>query len=611
MSTLLRNQGNEAVQAVKAKINIVDLVRRYVDLQRHGPRWVAPCPFHQETKPSFSVNEEEGFFYCFGCQAKGDIFEFYSRINGLDFRESLEQLAQEAGIVLAQRKSFAKGAGQEYSKRKPLLDIHKAAEKHFASNLDRPFGRECRNYLKKRGLTEELIKTFGLGFAKRDWQDLTDALKKAGFSEKLLVESALVGKSKEGRLYDRFRGRLMFPIKALSESVIAFGGRIIADEDEAKYINSSDSILYKKGDNLYGLPQARKAIATGKPALLTEGYMDVLSLHQFGFQESVGVLGTALTPEQVKRLAGFTSHMEILFDGDRAGRKAALRAAEMMLARGLSCKIVLFPEGEDVDSLLRTKGLKCFEDLRKKAPDGMAFCLQVLQGMALCDALSWAKKFLQDLEIPELAGRYALDLARGLGLDEADVRALAVKQQEKQKNTWTLQQTTASKQERPQRQNVRQESPAKRQARPAGTQEKAPKRIQLLEREIITFLMRYPFAWPRLENLGAASLLQHRFAQNVWQQALNFGDLPDFSDNLEVEEKTFWERCCQGDAPPTNNEDGEFAALQASILAHQRKAKTSSVSAALRSVANKDDFASELALLHALHDIGEIDNGES
>ena len=224
-----------AIQEIKARLNIVDIARRYVDLKRNGPRWVAPCPFHQETKPSFSINEEEGFFYCFGCQASGDLFDFYGQINGLDFRETLEQLAEEAGVTLERgpQKYDGQPAGQTMSKRRQLLKIHEIAAAHFTDNLVGADGRECRDYMARRGISEEVAKTFGLGWSRRDWQSLAEVLRRAGFSESMGVEAALLGKSERGRAYDRFRGRLMFPIRSLSGNVIAFGGRIIADEDEA------------------------------------------------------------------------------------------------------------------------------------------------------------------------------------------------------------------------------------------------------------------------------------------------------------------------------------------------------------------------------------------
>ena len=455
-----------AIQEIKARLNLVDIARRYVDLKRNGPRWVAPCPFHQETKPSFSINEEEGFFYCFGCQASGDLFDFYGQINGLDFRETLEQLAEEAGVTLDRgpQRQDGRPAGQTMSKRRQLLKIHELAAAHFVDNLSGEAGRECRDYMARRGLSDEVARAFGLGWSRRDWQALTEVLRRAGFSEAAGVEAALLGKSERGRAYDRFRGRLMFPIRSLTGNVIAFGGRIIGDEDEAKYINSSDSILYKKGEHLYGLQQARRAIATGKPAMLTEGYMDVVTLHQFGYTSAVGVLGTAFTPEQVKRISGFTSHVELLFDGDGPGRKAALRACEMLLTRGLSCKVILFPEGEDIDSLLRTQGTEIFENLRRDAPEGMAFCVQALRDMAPREAVDWAREFLRQVEMPELVSRFASALSTGLGLSEGELR-----------------------------ERLAESRNARNLPRTAGAPESAPPvRTNPRDREIMTFAVRYP-----------------------------------------------------------------------------------------------------------------------
>jgi DNA primase len=223
----------------------------------------------------------------------------------------------------------------------------------------------------------------------------------------------------------------MFPIKNLAGQVIAFGGRIIDGSDTAKYINTSDTPLYKKGDNLYGLFQARRAITIKKSALLTEGYMDVITLHQFGYENACGVLGTALTPEQIKRLMSFCSDFELIFDGDAPGRKAALRSTEMLLARGLRCKVVLLPDGEDIDSLLKGSpdkglGVGAFEESRMKAPDGLNFCMRVLnRDFAPRDIMDWIKRFFGSLEQPELFSRYLPELSRGLNIEEGFIRRLS------------------------------------------------------------------------------------------------------------------------------------------------------------------------------------------
>ena len=393
------------------------------------------------------------------------------------------------------------------------------------------------------------------------------------------MEAALLGKSERGRAYDRFRGRLMFPIRSLSGNVIAFGGRIIANEDEAKYINSSDSQLYKKGEHLYGLQQARRAIATGKPAMLTEGYMDVVTLHQFGYSSAVGVLGTAFTPEQVKRISGFTSHVELLFDGDGPGRKAALRACEMLLTRGLSCKVVLFPEGEDIDSLLRTQGTDIFEDLRRNAPEGMAFCVRCLRDMAPREAVDWAREFLRQVELPELVSRFASTLSTGLGLAESELR-----------------------------ERIIESRGARALPRNAGGQEtQPPVRTNPRDREIMTFAVRYPSSLPRLRELGAHLVLSAAWARDLWQKLEEY-PVDEVVQHLDPREKRF--RCRTGDVPPLDNEEGEFGAIRTMLDTLHLTAQSASVSAALRQGAGAGNFEADLEYLRALQETLERTHGE-
>ena len=373
----------------------------------------------------------------------------------------------------------------------------------------------------------------------------------------------------------------MFPIRSLSGNVIAFGGRIIANEDEAKYINSSDSQLYKKGEHLYGLQQARRAIATGKPAMLTEGYMDVVTLHQFGYSSAVGVLGTAFTPEQVKRISGFTSHVELLFDGDGPGRKAALRACEMLLTRGLSCKVILFPEGEDIDSLLRTQGTDIFEDLRRNAPEGMAFCVRCLRDMAPREAVDWAREFLRQVELPELVSRFASTLSTGLGLAESELR-----------------------------ERIIESRGARALPRNAGGQEtQPPVRTNPRDREIMTFAVRYPSSLPCLRELGAHLVLSAAWARDLWQKLEEY-PVDEVVQHLDPREKRFWIRCRTGDVPPLDNEEGEFGAIRTMLDTLHLTAQSASVSAALRQGAGAGNFEADLEYLRALQETLERTHGE-
>lgn len=578
-------QHKDAIRLIKERLTIVDVVRRYVDLKKNGPRWTAPCPFHQETKPSFSVNEDNGLFYCFGCQASGDLFDFYGRINGLDFKETLEQLAAEAGIALD---SYRQGTGGEKrqpgeasSNRRSILAMYELATSHFSSNLQGAVGEEARAYMEKRGLSPAIIQSFHLGWSQREWQALATALQRGGFDQKLAIEAGLLGKSdKSERAYDRFRGRLIFPIKNLSNQVIAFGGRIIADEDEAKYINSADSIVYKKGDNLYGLPQARRAIAAQGRALLTEGYMDVLTLHQYGYTHAVGVLGTALTPEQIKRLSGFTSSLVLLFDGDRAGRKAALRSSEMLLARGLGCKVVLLPEGEDIDSFLRTRGPEAFSALQDAAPDGLKFCIDVLRDLAPKETVEWARAFLKKVELPELVSPYVSRLANWLQLSEEYLRS-AVADAHGRSND----------------------------AKHGGKQPKMSS-TTMRDREILKFAVRYPHRLDDVRAAGADLALTTTMARQLWDKLEHY-DPEEVVYHLNDREKAFWMQCRTGEAAPLNSCERELEHLLKELTAFYASSQMSNLSAALRESSRTGDFEADLDYLRALQETLERNNEQS
>ena len=544
-------RNTDVIQAIKSRISLADMARRYVELRSVGSRLVAPCPFHQETKPSFSINEEQGTFYCFGCQASGDLFDFYGRLNGLDFKETLQALAEEAGVQLQTYRPNPQ-ARQERSQKRDMLKMHELAAGHFHANLKASHAKVCRDYIEERGITPELQEKFGLGWSMDSWQDLGDSLRRAGFDLNAAVECGLQSKSGSGRTFDRFRNRLMFPIRNLSGQAVAFGGRIIpslAGEDDAKYINSSDSPIYKKGEHLFGLFQARPSIAVKKNIILTEGYMDVITLHQYGYTQAVGVLGTALTPEQIKRLSGFSSHLELMFDGDGAGRKAAFRSCEMLLTRGLSCKVVLFPGDNDIDSMLRSYGPEAVEELRAKAQDGLAFCISVLRGMAPRDAVDWARKFLSQVEMPELFQRFASELASGLGLSEADLRGGVL--------------------------DRRQSASPARNAAPA-----MPKGISR-DREIMTFAVRYPHCLPELQAAGADLYLAAPWAFKLWDKIAQTCSEEAF-ELLEPGERKFWIRCRGTDAPPLDNEEGELNAIRHMLEQLQKTAHMASVVEALR-----------------------------
>lgn len=521
-----------AVEAVKARISIADVVRRYVDLKPVSGRFMCPCPFHQETKPSMSVNDEEGFFYCFGCQASGDVFDFYARINGLDFREALEQLAAEAGVELG-NVPHDPHAAERKAHKQMLLDMHEEAKAYFQRNLKMASGDFCKRYLKDRGMTQDMIERFGLGYSPEDWHGLDNHLKSKGRTSEQGVEAGLLSKNDKGNIYDRFRARLIFPIQNLSGKVIAFGGRIITD-GEPKYLNSSDTPIYKKGDHLYGLNLARSTMTRTKRAILTEGYMDVISLHQFGYTDSCGVLGTALTPEQVKRLAGFCSRIDLIFDGDGAGRKAALKSSRMILLQGVSCKVVLMPEGEDVDSLLQQQGTEGLEACMSAAPDGLQFCMDTLRAeFAPRDIMAWAKSFLSDLSDSSLRAYYLPRIASGLGLSEADFRRDAGVSGPPSRNY----QQPPQQQQPPMQQEYMQQAPQEQYV-PQMQNGKEDKD----DRYFLKFPIQYPDYIPALAERGFGFILGTEWARALWDKLIN-AQHGQIMSLLNDQEKSYYIRC--------------------------------------------------------------------
>jgi len=517
---------NQVIQAIKQRMNIVDVVRRYVNLRPASGRHMGLCPFHQEKTASFSVNEAEGFFYCFGCQAGGDVIDFYQRVNGLEFKDALEQLAAEAGVELDR---FT--PDPEYDERQKLkklcLEMHTAAQEYYRRNLGQATGDASRAYLKRRGMSEDTVKAFGLGASPEDWHGLQNHLKGKGFSPEQGVQAGLLSKNEKGDIYDRFRGRLIFPIQNLSGQVIAFGGRVLTD-GEPKYLNSSDTPIYKKGEHLYGLFQARQAMTRSKRAILTEGYMDVLSLHQFGYTDACGVLGTALTQDQVKRLAGFCSRMDLIFDGDTAGRKAALRSAEMILQYGVACRVVLMPDGEDVDSLLQDGGRDRLDACFNLAEDGLDYCLRTVQETyAPREIVGWANGFLTGSADNGLRAFYLPRVAKGLGMAETDLRRFRSGQ---------------VRLETPQQGGVTSALMQKKPRLPAVGKDEGDDRYSL------SLVIHYPEYIPELQRRGFSDVLATDFGHGLWKKLVE-AQGGDVMPLLSIEEKSFWTHTRSLDRP--------------------------------------------------------------
>jgi DNA primase len=565
------SSGSSDAQAVKARLNIADVVRRYVELRRAGPRWMAPCPFHNETKPSFSVNEEEGFFFCFGCQAAGDVIDFYCRINGLEFREGLEELAKEAGVDLQRSAPESPRAKEEKSFKKLCLEMYALAANRFMDNLKGPNSGVCRDYLRGRGISQETAERFKLGWSSPGWHDMEHFLLSKGFDNESAVRSGLIIKNERGKIYDRFRGRVIFPIESVASKVVAFGGRILGSEDEAKYINSSDSPIYKKGDHLYGLPQARHALSRSRRMLLTEGYMDVLTLHQFGFDNACGVLGTALTSTQAQRIAGFCSGVTLLFDGDGAGRKAALRAAEMFLTRGLDCKVALMPDGEDVDSVLQASGKEALDALLNNAPEGLEYCLRMVSSeFSPKEVLDWVKSFMGHLAQPGLGAHYIPRLAHGLKMSETELRRVI----------------------------------SGEAVHAVGNREEAGSGSMTMsarERGLLYFVIHYPGHFSLLEEKGAQKMLVAHCARALWEKAYR-ADKEDVWPLLTAEEKRFWVECLDQKPRHDKPEQEELADILQLLDNTTVEGEAARITDSIRERKSAGDHDGDLDLLRQLQE---------
>jgi DNA primase len=374
---------------IRARISLADVVGKRVKLQRAGREWKGLCPFHNEKTPSFSVVEDKGFYHCFGCQAHGDVIAFVQETENLSFPETVEKLAGEAGMEVP-RDTPEERARED--KRRDLAAVNEAACAWFEAQLAGAPGAQARAYLESRGLGPATVKRFRLGFAPDGRAGLKGALMKQGFDEAKLVEAGLLIRPPENDrpTYDRFRGRVIFPIRDRRGRVVAFGGRILGD-GEPKYLNSPETPLFHKGRMLFNLDQAAPAARKSGELIVAEGYMDVIALAQAGFEGAVAPLGTAITEDQIQALWRIAPEPVLCLDGDAAGRRAALRAAERalpMLAPGRSLRFALLPEGEDPDSLLRMQGR-----------EGVAGALQRAQ--PLVDVLWSAEVGAAPLDTPE------------------------------------------------------------------------------------------------------------------------------------------------------------------------------------------------------------------
>lgn len=366
---------DELIEEVRSANDIVDVISNYVRLTKKGGNYMGLCPFHNEKTPSFSVSQSKQMFYCFGCGAGGNVITFLMQYENDTFQEALETLAQKAGIELPKQELSSK-ARHEADKRARIMEINKASAKYFYAQLRMEQGKRGMQYFVNRGLSQDTLKKFGLGYSNKFSDDLYQYLRKQGYEDSILKDSGVVSIDERRGGHDKFWNRIMFPIMDANNRVIGFGGRVMG-EGEPKYLNSPETPVFDKSRNLYGLHLAK---SSRKPyILLCEGYMDVIALHQAGFDNAVASLGTAFTPGHANLLKRYTKEVYCTFDSDGAGIKAALRAIPILKEAGITAKIVNMKPYKDPDELIRAEGAEAYQKRIEEAQNSFLFEIEVLQ----------------------------------------------------------------------------------------------------------------------------------------------------------------------------------------------------------------------------------------
>lgn len=411
------------VEEVKGRADIVDLISEYVTLKKAGRNFIGLCPFHKEKTPSFTVNRDKQIFYCFGCGEGGNIFSFLMKITHQSFPEAVRYLAKKTGIVIPEG-VITREEKERIGLREQIINVNQMAAKHFSQNLFSHAGRGAREYLKKRGFGESVTREFNLGYALDEWRNLRDYFEKGRIPLKLAEQAGLIVSKTDdkGSHYDRFRGRLIFPIEDIGGHTVAFGGRIIGI-GEPKYLNSPESPVYIKGRCLYGLNRTKDNIRKIGYAILVEGYFDFLSLWNAGVTNVIATLGTALTKEHVDLIKRYTNRVVAVFDPDEAGRKAMTRSLELFLVGNIHARVVVLPDGHDPDQYVRISGRESFERIVEKAQSMVDYYIEKVIGKIDTleekrDALKESVPFIIHIDNAGERDLFIKRVSERLGLDQ-------------------------------------------------------------------------------------------------------------------------------------------------------------------------------------------------
>ena len=497
---------DDIIEEVRMKNDIVDVISQYVKLTRRGSSYFGLCPFHNEKTPSFSVTPAKQMYYCFGCGAGGNVYNFVMEYENYSFGEALSHLAERAGVELP-KIEYSKEARAKAEKRATLLEINKKAAQYFYYQLRRDNGKAAHDYLTGRGLSEETIRKFGLGYSDKYSDDLYKYLQSQNYTDELLRESGLFNVDERQGMYDKFWNRVIFPIMDVNNRVIGFGGRVMGD-GKPKYLNSPETQIFDKSRNLYGLNIAR---TTRKNYLiLCEGYMDVISMHQAGFTNAVASLGTALTSGHASLVKRYTQEVLLLYDSDEAGVKAALRAIPILREAGVNSRVVNLRPYKDPDEFIKAEGAQAFEKRLEAATDSFMFRVSIASGDFSMDDPQGQNRFF------ERCAQYLLELSDELERNlyiEAIVKeyrryGISVEDLRKRVNTLAMKGTPLEKRIQPKS----GDSPMKKK-------ESASDKSQKL---MLTWLVTYPGIFDTVEKYLKPSdfvvPLYKEVAEMLWKQ---------------------------------------------------------------------------------------------
>lgn len=470
------------VETVKSRTNIVDIVGEYVKLTKAGNSFKACCPFHQEKTPSFNVNEEKQFYHCFGCGVGGDVFSFVMEIEGLGFRETLTLLAEKAGVEL--QEGFAVSDRESQNKKKRLYDVLELTTKFYEKQLWSGDGvKKVLPYLRDRGLSDEVIKKFRLGYSPDGWNYAQDFLQEKGFDNEIILQTGIIIKNDKGRFYDRFRNRIMFPISDVMGRVIGFTSRVLPgdDESQAKYINTPETPLYHKGNVLYGINHAKQIIKQNDFVVVVEGNMDVIAANDSEIENTIAVSGTAMTEDHIRTLKRYTNQFILFFDADEAGMVAARRSALLCLEEDVQLKMVLLKVGKDAADIAKNNPEK-LRDIINSAKDAIDVFIDIAKDTydikdphGKRQAIEFVTELLSHISNDIERGEWISRCAEAFDVENRLVNAAVMKQIDERNNETSKTQVTNAK-----------------QLQMTQTEQSQMQRIY---KSIILMMMAYPHVW--------------------------------------------------------------------------------------------------------------------